>query len=848
MMEVDEDEEVLVDSEDLTLCFNLFRLPPAWSGFAAFSKKVSARLFGPANEQVYVGMSVVPMGWINSVALMQTVVRTLVFGLSQVPEETEVSKLKWFPRRGLCLSCVLGQLRRAAQGEGRVPGGVGRCTVPQTSEVRQHLQRAEPPLNEGKKIVGGSARPPPGRRLWWYPGDLWSLPWQEAQPAGVGGSASWSRRGHGIRATAFCGKAIFSMSFRRPLLAFLEQVVCGYGRSWSRKSPVVTPNPGWDLHGDGVPPPHAHELASSDGHGSQHHRRINDRRRSRSGYAVQTRTWHDQAWWKLLPGVWPGLEKPSVLPLPAGCRVSLCSLECIQQHRDEACKRRDYSIPKFGERFSGPNAPLSHAVARLGCVEVQPPYDLERGDDFFSEEGKNKLDRLEGDPDLVVEHWAPSCRLFSQARGKPVKLPDGRTIPGPQAVRDATHVMGVPWSKITWKGSWGSPTRWRCGGWSAPRAPSVRKGLWPSNTLTIAGCGASPLPRNWSRVSFQYAIGSNCCWGGERVKWYALLNNSEEIHQAVHRPTCPGHDHLRGYEVTLNSDGFPAVCHRGGVWVQAGLVWRLCPGLEAQLVKLGWIEKALVAGRLKKIIRELQQSTQTPERPRYRAGGRAWGCCSGAQHASGVGAPTPPRNGPQNLDPRYRCQTPVGWQWARSSLPCLPVALAWSLGIRLAGGAPHQWRRGWGLQRFAAPPSQRSKQAWDALPQCGRQPRHQRSHKQRAQPVPRNEPDFETDCCAAGGVRPISLDTLDNIALELCRRGFPSTRYEWCLGTFASQGYKGKHYGRIVWQSVGSYGSLGYLTFHWQRPRKWTQQLQSMWMPCTRKAIVWPRQATSCRA
>ncbi len=80
MMEVEIDEDILIDSEDLTSCFNLFRVPPRWSGFFAFAKKVSARVFGgPPSELVYVGMAVVPMGWINSVALMQTVVRTLVF-------------------------------------------------------------------------------------------------------------------------------------------------------------------------------------------------------------------------------------------------------------------------------------------------------------------------------------------------------------------------------------------------------------------------------------------------------------------------------------------------------------------------------------------------------------------------------------------------------------------------------------------------------------------------------------------------------------------------------------------------------------------------------------------------
>lgn len=86
MMEVDEDEEVLVDSEDLTSCFNLFRVPDSWGGYFTFAKQVSATIFGGApNEMCYVGLSVVPMGWINSVALMQSVVRHLVFDLSGVP-------------------------------------------------------------------------------------------------------------------------------------------------------------------------------------------------------------------------------------------------------------------------------------------------------------------------------------------------------------------------------------------------------------------------------------------------------------------------------------------------------------------------------------------------------------------------------------------------------------------------------------------------------------------------------------------------------------------------------------------------------------------------------------------
>ena len=52
------------------------------------------------------------------------------------------------------------------------------------------------------------------------------------------------------------------------------------------------------------------------------------------------------------------------------------------------------------------------------------------------------MESLTDDPWLYCEHWAPECRLFSKARGKPITLNDGRVITGPRPVRDARHVMG----------------------------------------------------------------------------------------------------------------------------------------------------------------------------------------------------------------------------------------------------------------------------------------------------------------------------------------------------------------------------------------------------------------------
>ena len=108
-------------------------------------------------------------------------------------------------------------------------------------------------------------------------------------------------------------------------------------------------------------------------------------------------------------------------PCPALCGATLCSLSCVLTHRegDEVCPRKSWRIPKFGERFAGRRAPLSHAVAMMGKIEVQPPYDWFFGDNFFTSEGKTTLAELMEGPCLAVEHWAPECKLFSRARRSP---------------------------------------------------------------------------------------------------------------------------------------------------------------------------------------------------------------------------------------------------------------------------------------------------------------------------------------------------------------------------------------------------------------------------------------------
>ena len=50
MLEVELHQDLLVDSEDLSSCFNLFTLPPQWAGMMTFA---SSKVFGgPADQQI----------------------------------------------------------------------------------------------------------------------------------------------------------------------------------------------------------------------------------------------------------------------------------------------------------------------------------------------------------------------------------------------------------------------------------------------------------------------------------------------------------------------------------------------------------------------------------------------------------------------------------------------------------------------------------------------------------------------------------------------------------------------------------------------------------------------------
>ena len=97
------------DGEDLESCFNLFTLPDAWLPYFVFSKIVACSAFGgPPGEKTYVAMKAVPMGWTNSVALLQNFLRNLLFKTLEVPPQLEVNPRQRVIKGDAVVGCMDG--------------------------------------------------------------------------------------------------------------------------------------------------------------------------------------------------------------------------------------------------------------------------------------------------------------------------------------------------------------------------------------------------------------------------------------------------------------------------------------------------------------------------------------------------------------------------------------------------------------------------------------------------------------------------------------------------------------------------------------------------------------------
>lgn len=225
LLEQGPDEEWLIDSEDFTSCFNLFKVPPCWRKYMAFGKLVDASIFGgPAGKQVYPAMNVLPMGWVSSVAVIQAIVRHLVFDLSGVPSHTEVAKTKPLPDDDDYAVIYLDSfdgLRRLDRGCARALEGV---MSPKHKAFLDVCKEKGLPLNEGKRLVASTQGTLQGGHLDGLAGRYGVTMDKMAGIIGLGGALLGRPKWTEFELRHFVGKATFGMCFRRPLLAVFQEI------------------------------------------------------------------------------------------------------------------------------------------------------------------------------------------------------------------------------------------------------------------------------------------------------------------------------------------------------------------------------------------------------------------------------------------------------------------------------------------------------------------------------------------------------------------------------------------------------------------------------------------------
>ena len=565
---LEKDEELMLESEDFQSAFNLFRVPPAWSPLFAYSKKVHGRVFGrPDLGMVRPALQVVPMGWKSAVTLVQAAVRNIVYERVGVPRETSVRKDQEIPQ-GDFLSVVYldnyDEIRilKKVQAELEEVDRAPTATHQRFNEVCGELGL---PLNLGKQLIRAWSGAMQGGE---FDGRAGVLKLGRDKLESFTGMTLALLRQSLVGEFAlrhWVGKAAFAAAFRRPLFAVLQEifgVIEASKAGGQRELPAAVVD---EILSFMILAPHAQselraelsvEISCTDaspyGGGSA----VAQKFKEKSLVVPEPRAPRE-----VCGGcgqVFEGRDASfRVYGCPLRCGEKFCSAWCLAEHTESQCQRRGFYCPVFGERFSGPNYPLTKACGLAG-IAVQKPLDrlcAAEPWDALSPAGKDRLEAMERSASLKATHWGPECRTFSRARGRWIRVRSG-WIPGPPQVRSSEEPWGFshlpPSQQVAVRQGntmlrqtiRGLKERDRAGGFASFEHP------WNSFAWDVPEIRELVRTDGWFVSCY-----SHCCYGGMREKWTGLLHNSVRIHAAVHRPECPGHPWTQSYEVHETSEG-----------------------------------------------------------------------------------------------------------------------------------------------------------------------------------------------------------------------------------------------------------------------------------------------------
>ena len=556
LLHIPEESEGVIDSEDMASAFNLFEMPVGWRGLFVYEKKVPAHVLGlQGDKPTFVALRTIPMGWLSAVGIVQEAVRYLAFDLAKLPPEGEVLKWKELPegQRFLLYLDSVDQLRVVNKTVAKLATG-----TPSAEHQRftKACEEAGLPRNESKTLSGALAGTLQGGELRSREG-VFSLQLDKmrlniAMCLHLLGTVKWKRKD----VAGVIGRVVFAAAFRRPILAVLEDV---FGHLHGDQATRQPSSESYDevlslvallpLAFTNVRAPVSKRLyatdASPSGAGSCIAVQLKrDQLKPETGDAICSGCRADLA---------DMISEGTAIRCPRSCGKMVCCLECYGTHY-HSCPHKESPVPLFSERWSGPNCPLTKAVLKEG-IDVVEPYDVKRNHemDFFAESGKRIWEDLDNES-IAAEHHAPDCKTMSRARGRAFYI-DGQRYEGPPALRDERNVMGFP----TLKGAQAVQVRQgnrmalrsvkRCqhlcdAGRKFTLEHPYRSFLWYMKpTISLA-----------EHPDVRMAVFSNCCFGGRRRKWTALLTNCHELFQALHRPECP-HGDSEDYQPFFDDQG-----------------------------------------------------------------------------------------------------------------------------------------------------------------------------------------------------------------------------------------------------------------------------------------------------
>ena len=238
---VDEDEQIVVHQSDMSSAFYLFRLPPCWRQHLAFNILADgSEVNGEPGTTYALCCCVIPMGWLNSVSIMQEISENLL-NASKLPQRNQIS-------RGRILPPWMSEILDTASAENKSwwhiyldnYAGAERITPGETAEGASicHAAAEAAWMEAGvvsslkKRVTGSSLATELGAEI---NGDLATLGLSTEKLVKLIQSTLWMisqpRLGRKL-VQIVAGRWIFALQFRRPSMSFLQNTwrfVNGHG-------------------------------------------------------------------------------------------------------------------------------------------------------------------------------------------------------------------------------------------------------------------------------------------------------------------------------------------------------------------------------------------------------------------------------------------------------------------------------------------------------------------------------------------------------------------------------------------------------------------------------------------